>query len=102
MKRLLSIACCNAAALLVLSIAVSAQTPPPKPTTAPAMTKTAPKSNAKASAPKTDADIQKCIQEKFATAKFRDDGLSVAVTGGDATLTGATKVAGHKGNATQF
>jgi hypothetical protein len=66
------------------------------------MTKTATKSNAKASAPKTDADIQKCIQEKFATAKLRDDGLSVAVSSGDATLTGATKIAGHKGNATQF
>lgn len=103
MKRLLSIACCNAAALLVLAIAGSAQTPAPaKATAAPAMTKTATKSNAKASAPKTDADIQKCIQDKLATSKLKDDGFSVTVTGGDATLAGATKVAGHKGNASQF
>jgi osmotically-inducible protein OsmY len=96
MKRLLSIACCNVAALLALSLAASAQTPPP------AMTKTAPKTGQKASAPKSDADIQKCIQDKLASTKLKDDGITVAVSGGDATLTGATKIAGHKGNATQF
>jgi len=96
MKRLLSIACCNVAALLVLSMAAFAQTPPP------AMTKTAPKSNAKAPAQKSDADIQKCIQDKLSSSKLKDDGITVTVSGGDATLTGATKIAGHKGNATQF
>jgi len=100
MKRLLSIACCNAAALLVLSMAASAQTTPQTP--APSMTKTTTKSKAKASTPKTDADIQKCIEEKISGSKLKDDGITVAVSGGDSTLTGATKVAGHKGNAAQF
>ena len=103
MKRLLSIVYCNVAALLVLSMAASAQTTPAaKPAPAPAMTKTTTKSKVKASTPKTDADIQKCIEDKLSGSKLKGDGITVAVSGGDSTLTGATKVAGHKGNATQF
>jgi len=103
MKRLLSLAGCNLAALLILSMAASAQTTPPaKPADSPMMTKTTTKSKAKASAPKTDADIQKCIEDKLSSSKLKDDGITVAVSGGDSTLTGATKVAGHKGNAAQF
>lgn len=102
MKRLL-FACCNMAALLILSVAVSAQTTTPaKPTPAPAMTKPTPKPAAKTVAPKTDADVQKCIQDKLSSTKLKDDGITVAVSGGDATLTGTTKIGGHKGNATQF
>jgi osmotically-inducible protein OsmY len=102
MKRLLSIACCNAAALLALSVAASAQTPAPaKSASDPAMTKTA-KSSPKAAAPKADADVQKCTQDKLVGSKLKDDNITVAVSGGEATLTGATKIAGHKGNATQF
>ena len=78
-----------------------AQTPTvAKPTPNPATTKTT--TTAKSSAPKSDADIQKCIQDKLASTKLKDDGISVAVSGGEATLTGTTKIAGHKGNATQF
>ena len=103
MKRLLSIAYCNVAALLVLSIAVSAQTAPAaKPAPVQPMTKSTTKSKVKAPTPKTDADIQKCIEEKLSGSKLKDDGITVAVSGGDSTLTGATKVAGHKGNAAQF
>jgi osmotically-inducible protein OsmY len=103
MKRLSQIACCNVAALLVLSIAASAQTTPPaKPAPAPPMTKTTTKSKAKASAPKTDAEIQKCIEDKLSASKLKADGFTVAVSGGDSTLTGSTKAAGHKSNAAQF
>src|SRR5580765_7671682 len=99
MKRLLSIACCNLAALFILSVAASAQTPAPaKPTPAPAMTKTTPKATAKTAAPKSDADIQKCTQDKLSSTKLKDDGITVAVSGGEATLTGTTKIGGHKGN----
>src|SRR5262249_19598919 len=103
MKRLLSIACFNAAALIALSLAASAQTPAPaKPASDPAMSKTMSKSGAKAPAQKSDADVQKCTQDKLSASKLKDDGITVAVSGGDATLTGMTKIAGHKGNATQF
>jgi len=103
MKRSFSIGCCNVAALLILTIAASAQTPTmTKPTPTPATAKTKTTAAAKTAAPKTDADIQKCTQDKLASTKLKDDGITVAVTGGDATLTGATKIAGHKGNATQF
>ena len=102
MKKLSSIAFCNVAALLFLSVAASAQTTTPsKPSDAP-MTKTTTKSKAKASTQKTDPEIQKCIEDKLSASKLKDDGITVAVSGGDSTLTGATKVAGHKGNATQF
>jgi osmotically-inducible protein OsmY len=101
MRRLLSIACCNVAALLVLSMAASAQTPPPaKSEPAPAMKQTTTKS--KASTPKSDADIQKCIEDKLSSSKFKDDGITVAVSSGDSTLTGVTKVAGNKSNAAKF
>ena len=103
MKKLSSIAFCNVAALLFLSMAASAQTTTPsKPSAAPAMTKTTTKSKAKASTQKTDPEIQKCIEDKISGSKLKDDGITVAVSGGDSTLTGATKVAGHKGNAAQF
>ena len=72
------------------------------------MTKTAPTPKpvktaaAKTMTPKADPEIQKCTEDKLAGSKLKADGLTVAVSGGVATLTGATKVAGHKGNATQF
>ena len=43
-------------------------------------------------APKTDAEIQKCISDKFAASKTIADGAA-AVTNGDATLTGEAKAA---------
>ena len=88
-------------ALIGLSMASLAQTPTTaKPTPTPTKAKTT--AVAKTSAPKTDADIQKCIEDKLGSTKLKDDGITVAVSGGDATLTGTTKIAGHKGNAAQF
>jgi osmotically-inducible protein OsmY len=99
MKRLFSTACGSLVALIVLSLAAMAQTPTTaKPTPTPKAKTTA----ATTSAPKADADIQICIQDKLAGSKLKDDGLTVAVSGGEATLTGATKIGGHKGNASQF
>jgi osmotically-inducible protein OsmY len=88
-------------ALIGLSMASMAQIPTTaKPTPTPAKAKTT--AVAKTSAPKTDADIQKCTEDKLGSTKLKDDGITVAVSGGDATLTGTTQIAGHKGNATKF
>ena len=51
-------------------------------------------------APKTDADIQKCISDKFAASKTVTNG-GAAVANGEATLTGEAKNAGAKGGATR-
>ena len=51
-------------------------------------------------APKTDADIQKCISDKFAASKTVTNG-GAAVANGEATLTGEAKNAGAKGGATK-
>jgi len=56
---------------------------------------------AKATAtPKTDAEIQKCISDKFAASKTISSGAA-AVTNGEATLTGEAKSGGAKGGATR-
>src|SRR5262245_8992262 len=49
-------------------------------------------------APKTDADIQKCIADKFAASKTVTGGAA-AVANGEATLTGEAKNGGAKGGA---
>ncbi len=52
---------------------------------------------------KSDADIQKCISDKLAaSASLKDQGISVAVSNGVATLTGKVKNAGSKGAATNL
>jgi len=51
-------------------------------------------------APKTDADIQKCISDKFAASKTITGGAA-AVANNEATLTGEAKNAGAKGGATK-
>jgi osmotically-inducible protein OsmY len=51
-------------------------------------------------APKTDAEIQKCISDKFAASKTITNGAAV-VANGEATLTGEAKSAGAKGGATR-
>ena len=51
-------------------------------------------------APKTDAEIQKCISDKFAASKTISSGAA-AVTNGEATLTGEAKSGGAKGGATR-
>jgi hypothetical protein len=60
-------------------------------------------SNAKASKPATDADLQKCIEDRFANAQSLKDKLpKVTVNGGVATLTGEAKNGGTKGGATRM
>src|SRR5262249_10041201 len=49
-------------------------------------------------APKTDADVQKCISDKFAASKTITNGAA-AVANGAATLTGEAKNGGAKGGA---
>jgi hypothetical protein len=53
-----------------------------------------------AAAPKTDAEIQKCISDKFAASKTVTNGAA-AVANSEATLTGDAKSAGAKGGATR-
>jgi hypothetical protein len=55
----------------------------------------------KDTAPKSDADIQKCIADKFAASE-KTKGFSASVSGGAATLTGDAATAGLKGNATRM
>ena len=84
-------------ALLVCSIA--AQDMQKKP----ADTKAAKPAKAAAAAPKSDADIQKCIQDKVSTTpSMKDKPPSVSVSGGVATLTGEAKNGGTKGAATNI
>jgi len=49
-----------------------------------------------------DADVQKCITDKLANSKLKDDAITVKVNGGEATLEGSVKVSAHKGNASQI
>lgn len=53
-----------------------------------------------AAAPRTDADIQKCISDKFTASKTITNGVA-AVANGEATLTGEAKSSGAKGGATR-
>jgi osmotically-inducible protein OsmY len=64
------------------------------------MKKKADKPAKTATAPKTDADIQKCISDKFAASKTITSGAA-AVNNGEATLTGEAKSGGAKGGATR-
>ncbi len=55
------------------------------------------------SAPKGDADIQKCIADKLAKSeKLSSQGFSAVVSNGEATLTGSANNAGSKGAATKI
>src|SRR5262245_2301633 len=56
------------------------------------------KSAAAPKAPKTDADVQKCIADKFAASKTITGGAA-AVANGEATLTGEAKNGGAKSGA---
>lgn len=58
---------------------------------------------AKPAKPTGDADIQKCIDEKFASAaSLKDKKPSVVVANGVATITGEAKNGGAKGGATRI
>jgi hypothetical protein len=53
--------------------------------------------------PKSDSDIQKCIQDKLAKAKtLGTESITVIVANGQATLTGTVKKSGEKGGATNI
>ncbi len=56
--------------------------------------------SAKAAAPKSDAEIQKCITDKFAASKSVKNGAAT-VANGEATLTGEARSNGAKGGATR-
>ena len=57
----------------------------------------------KKATPTTDADIQKCIEEKLANAaSLKDKKPGVSVSGGVATITGEAKNGGAKGAATKI
>ena len=95
MKRTI-IALCSVLLLTVLAFSTTAQEmqkqPAPKPKPA----------KAKAALPTSDADIQKCIQDRFANApSMKDKPPSVSVSGGVATITGEAKNGGQKGSATR-
>ena len=50
----------------------------------------------------TEAEVQKCIEDKLKGGALKDDGITVKVSNGVATLEGKTSVPGHKGGATQI
>ena len=53
--------------------------------------------------PKSDSDIQKCIQDKLAKAKtLGTESITVTVANGEATLAGTVKKSGEKGGATNI
>lgn len=86
---------CSALLFVVMAFSVGAQemkkTPAAKP------------DKAKAVVPTSDADIQKCIQDKFANApSMKDKAPTVSVSGGVATITGEAKNAGQKGSASRM
>jgi len=93
--------------LLLLTTMALAQTPAGQTGDTP-MKKEAPKKAKKESAPappaaKSDADVQKCISDKFAAAeKLKSQGFTATVTNGEATLTGTALNAGSKGAATKI
>ena len=64
------------------------------------MKKKADKPAKAAAPPKTDADVQKCISDKFAASKTLTS-PNAAVANGTATLTGEAKSPGAKGGATR-
>ena len=96
MKRMFTIFC-FVVAVSALALAQGAQ-----PAQGGEMTKKSTK-KAEQAAPKGDAEVQKCIADKFANSeKLKSQGFNAAVTGGEATLTGAAKNAGSKGAATKI
>ena len=76
----------------VVGVSAFAQTTATKPA---AKSSSAAKTKAPA---KTDAEVRSCIEQKLGAApKLKDDHFAVAVTGGAATFTGATKSGSNKG-----
>lgn len=83
--------------LLLLSLVVLAQSPQPASNPEPG------RSTAKSAAPRSDSEIQKCIQGKLANSeKLRVQEFNVTVSNSEATFTGTAKNAGSKGAATRI
>lgn len=82
-----------------LALSAFAKTPAPKPaSTSGQTTQHATTAKTKA-APKTDAEMESCIQGKLAASpKLKDQGFIVSVSNGKATFTGTAKNAGSKGS----
>jgi osmotically-inducible protein OsmY len=86
---------CSAMLLFVMVFSVSAQEMQKQPKAKPA--------KEKAAMPTSDADIQKCIQERFANAQsMKEKPPTVSVSGGVATITGEAKNGGQKGSASRM
>jgi osmotically-inducible protein OsmY len=85
---------------IVFTLGASAQTSANKMTankSAPPKTQTKQSKPTKA-APKSDSEIQSCVESKLAAdPKMKDQGFTVAVSGGVATFSGSTKNSGSKG-----
>ncbi len=80
--------------LVTIAFAQEMQKQPATPKAKPA--------KAKAAMPTSDADIQKCIQDRFANSpSMKDKPPTVSVSGGVATITGEAKNGGQKGAATR-
>ena len=85
----------------VLVVVVFALSSMAQTATAPAMKTEKPAKAAKvASAPKSDAEVAKCINDKFATSSAIKNGKA-SVSGGVATLTGDVMSGGSKGGQTR-
>lgn len=85
MKQLLTLAC----GLFLTATFTFAQTT--QPAQGGEMTKK-PTKTEKMAAPTSDADIQKCIQDKLAAApKLKSESITATVSNGEATLTGNVK-----------
>jgi osmotically-inducible protein OsmY len=90
----LVLALCSLSLLVTIAFAQEMQKQPAAPKAKPA--------KAKAAMPTSDADIQKCIQDRFANSPSMKDNLpKVSVSGGVATITGEAKNGGQKGAATR-
>src|SRR5262245_53392948 len=84
---------CTITLLLMPAVAVGQTAQPEKK-------KESKTAKASASAPRSDADIQKCISDKFASLKTIEAGTAT-VSNREVTLTGEAKSAGAKGGATR-
>src|SRR5262249_30088199 len=103
MKKGIAKIICGFAIALVLAFGVAAKTTTtPAPASKPPQAKSKSTPPAKA-APKTDAEIEQCINDRLAkSAKLKDQGFSVSVSSGVATFTGTAKNSGSKGGVTNI
>jgi BON domain-containing protein len=61
-----------------------------------------PKPKATPTGPQSDADVQKCIQDKIATSDLKSQNVQVSVSNGEARLTGDISTPAHKNTAGQI